>query len=52
MNIDSGYSKFYKYPSTTKGLSNMIDEAYNSRFNNQESIVNPRDRFSYNKTCD
>jgi len=52
LNVDSGYSKFYKYPSSSKGLENIIDEAWNARFDSQNLIVNPRDRFSYNRTCE
>jgi hypothetical protein len=51
-NVDSGYSKFYKYPSSSKGLESIIEEAWNARFNNQNLIVNPRERFSYNRTCE
>jgi len=51
LNVDSGYSKFYKKPSSSKALENIIDEAWDARFNSQNLIVNPRDRFSYNRTC-
>lgn len=50
-NIQSGYSKFYPYPSSHIALWNMIEWAYNQR-GNQYLIVNPRDRFSYNRTCE
>ena len=51
LNVDSGYSKFYKFPSSTSSLSNMVEEAWNARFDLQNLIENPRDRFSYNRTC-
>ena len=51
LNVDSGYSKFYKYPSTSKNLENIIEEAFNARFDKQNLIVNPRDRFSNNRSC-
>jgi len=52
LNVESGYSKFYKYPSSTTALSNIVEEAWNARFNLQDLIVNPRERFSYNRTCE
>ena len=50
-NVDSGYAKFYKYPSSTNSLSNIIDEAFDARFDKDGLIVNPRDRYTYNKSC-
>lgn len=52
INRDSGYAKFYKKPSSSSSLENMIDEAWNARSNKPELIVNPRDRFKYNKSCE
>ena len=51
LNVDSGYAKFYKCPSTSKSLENIIDEAWNARFDKQNLIVNPRDRFKNNRSC-
>lgn len=51
LNVDSEYSKFYKYPSSSTSLSNIIDEAYDARFDKDHLINNPRDRFSYNRSC-
>lgn len=51
LNVDSGYSRFYKKPSSSNVLENIIDEAWNARSNSQNLIANPRDRFSYNRTC-
>ncbi len=50
-NVDAGYSKFYKKPSTSKSLENIINEAWDARFNKQNLIVNPRDRFINNRQC-
>lgn len=52
LNVDSDYSKFYEHPKSSNSLENMIDEAWAARFNKQHLINNPRDRFSYNRTCD
>ena len=51
-NVDSGYCKFYMYPKSSTTLKNMINEAFNARFDKQDLIVNPRDRFSYNRSCE
>ena len=50
-NVDSGYSRFYQYPTSHIALWNMIEWAYNQR-GNKNLIVNPRDRFSYNRACE
>lgn len=50
-NVDSGYAQFYKYPSSTATLSSIIDEAFNARSYKADLIVNPRDRFTYNRQC-
>ena len=52
LNFDSGYAKFYKYPTSSTILSNRIDEAWNARSEKANLITNPRDRFSYNRTCE
>ncbi len=52
LNVSSGYSKFYTIPSSTATLSNIVDEAWNARSNLQHLISNPRERFSYNRTCE
>ena len=51
LNVDSEYSKFYEYPSSTSALTKIIDEAYDSRFNKSDLIVNPRERFINNRQC-
>lgn len=52
LNVNSGYSKFYKYPSSSTSLANMIDEAWDARFEKANLIKNSRDRFSYNRQCE
>lgn len=52
LNVESGYSKFYKFPSSTSSLSNIVDEAFNARYDKANLIVNSRERYSYNKTCE
>ncbi len=51
LNVESGYSKFYKYPSSSTRLSNIIEEAFKARSEKSDLIVNPRDRFKNNRTC-
>ena len=50
-NVDSGYAKFWEYPSGLRSLESMIDEAWEARFDKTHLIVNPRDRFRYNRQC-
>jgi len=50
-NVESGYAKFYKYPSNAGVLANIIDAAWNARFDKANLITNPRDRFKYNRQC-
>ena len=52
LNVESGYAEFYKYPKSSIGLANMIDRAWNARFDNADLIENPRARFSNNRQCD
>jgi hypothetical protein len=52
LNVESGYSIFYKYPKTSTSLANMIDEAWEARFNKTNLIKNPRDRYMYNRQCE
>ena len=51
LNVDSGYAKFYKYPSSSSVLDNIIEEAWNARFEKSNLIINPRERYKYNKQC-
>ena len=50
-NVNSEYAKFYKYPKSQNGFDSMIEEAFKARTSLTNKIVNPRDRFSYNRTC-
>ncbi len=51
LNVTSGYAKFFKYPTSTQNFENMVEEAWSARFNKQNLISNPRERFSINKYC-
>jgi len=51
LNVNSGYSKFYKYPASSSALEKLIDEAFDARFDKQNLIENPRDRFINNRSC-
>ncbi len=46
-NIDSGYAKWYEYPSDASELEYMIDQAYASE---KARIVNSREKMSRNST--
>lgn len=50
-NSDEGYARWYWYPKSTSSLASWIDDAFNARSSRNSLIVNPRDRFSYNRTC-
>lgn len=52
LNVESGYSKFYKYPNSNSALESIVEEAWNARFDKQNLIVNPKDRYLYNKSCE
>lgn len=47
-----GYAQWYYYPDTTQTLAKLIDLAFAARTNLAHLIQNPRERFSYNKTCE
>jgi hypothetical protein len=49
-NVNSGYSKFYTYPTSHIGLWNLIEWAYNQR-GNQNLIENSKERFINNRSC-
>lgn len=46
-----GYARWYWYPKRKDTLSNWIDDAFNARKNRSDLIVNPRERYKYNRTC-
>ena len=50
-NVKSGYAKFYKYPASSVDLNVIIEEAFRARTTLQDKIVNPRDKFSNNRSC-
>lgn len=45
------YARWIEYPSRKDTLSNAIDAAFSRRTTHEKWINNPRDRFSYNRTC-
>lgn len=52
LNVDSGYASFRSYPAGPTTLGSWIESAYQARSANTNLIVNPRDRFTYNRSCD
>ncbi|MDZ7751425.1 MAG: TIR domain-containing protein [Gammaproteobacteria bacterium] len=50
-NVDSGYAKFYKYPSSQSGFNGIVEEAFDARTTLARKIVNKRERFSNNRKC-
>lgn len=50
-NSDEGYARWYWYPQRKDSLVNWIEDAFQSRTSRAHLIVNPRDRFTYNRTC-
>lgn len=44
LNVNSGYAKYYKYPSSTAVLAKMVDEAWHTRTDLADKIVNPVER--------
>jgi len=50
-NSDEGYARWHWYPQTKDSLANWIEDAFQARTSRAHLIVNPRDRFKYNKTC-
>jgi hypothetical protein len=51
MNLDSGYAKWYKYPTGKTTLAQWIETAFAGRSSLAAKIKNPRDRFKYNRNC-
>lgn len=45
------YARWIDYPTRKDTLSNAIHSAFLARTSRKHLIVNPRDRFSYNKSC-
>lgn len=48
---DSCYARWMGYPNDTGILVNEIEAAYQRRATHAQSIVNPRERFGYNRSC-
>jgi hypothetical protein len=47
----AGYARWYYYTWNPFELRGWIEDAYWARTSRAELILNPRDRFSYNRTC-
>lgn len=45
------YARVFDYPVRKDTLANWIDDAYDARWNRVELIVNPRERYLYNRQC-
>lgn len=50
-NSDEGYARWYWYPERKDTLANWIEDAFQARTSRAQLIVNPRERFKYNKQC-
>ena len=48
---DEGYARWYWYPTHEDQLSAWIQDAFNARTERAGLIVNPRERFEYNRQC-
>jgi len=48
---DEGYARWYWYPKWKNSLANWIEDAFEARTSRSPLIVNPRDRFKYNRNC-
>lgn len=45
------YARWMAYPTSVTALQDEIEAAYQRRTTHTRWIVNPRDRFTYNRTC-
>lgn len=50
-NSDEGYARWYWYPQRKDTLARWIEDAFQARTSRAYLIVNPRERFRYNRTC-
>lgn len=50
-NRDSGYATYHYYPPNVGTLEGWIEDAYQARVSRRSKIVNPRTRFTYNRSC-
>lgn len=46
-----GYARWYWYPRSREELAGWIEDAHRARTGREQLIVNPRDKFAYNKIC-
>jgi len=46
-----GYARLYWYPKRKDTLSNWIEDAFNARKSRSDLIINPRERYKYNRSC-
>lgn len=45
------YAKVYSYPTDKEALRRWIENAYETRTSKADLIINPRERFEYNRDC-
>jgi hypothetical protein len=50
-NVDSGYASFKTYPPGPSTLGSWIEEAFQARLSSTALIRNPRDHYTYNRSC-
>jgi hypothetical protein len=48
---DRNYAGHIEYPANIQALENAIEWAFNRRTTHKQYIKNPRERFTYNRTC-
>jgi hypothetical protein len=48
---DRNFAGHIEYPTTLQALENAIEWAFTRRVTHKQYIKNPRERFSYNRTC-
>jgi hypothetical protein len=51
LNKDSGYAEYHYYPGSAATLGDWIETAYAGRTGRENLRKNPRERFSYNRSC-
>ncbi len=47
---DDYYARLYNYPTSVSDLRDWVDDAYQARWSRANLIVNPRERYRYNRT--
>lgn len=45
------YARVISYPKNKDTLKKWIEDAFSARIHRKDKIVNPRDKFTYNKSC-